>query len=188
MVEEGEGRLPTNPRRQNACRQRKDGRIRNMLSHFEAQLDRFERAERPDYEILEGSIAYCQEYLDRWHHPREDALLKLLQRRAPPEARACAGLENQHMRLAGTTDEVVKIFEAVEHDAEYSRAHLVEMGRILVDDYRRHLDWEEANFFPALRPSVARGLAGNRVAFRGRFGPIDPRIHRSAPRDTLQCA
>ncbi|MBL28253.1 MAG: hypothetical protein CMM50_11980 [Rhodospirillaceae bacterium] len=127
------------------------GRIRGMLSCFEAQLDRFERAERPDYEILEGSIAYCQEYLDRWHHPREDALLELLQRRAPPEAGACAELEELHLRLARTTGEVVKVFEEVERDAEYSRARLVEMGRILVDDYRRHLDWEEANFFPALR-------------------------------------
>lgn len=127
------------------------GRIRGMLSCFEAQLELFEQAEQPDYEILEGSIAYCQEYLDRWHHPREDALLDLLQRRAPPEARACADLEGQHSRLARTTGEVVTIFEAVERGAEYPRARLVETGRVLVDDYRRHLDWEEAHFFPALR-------------------------------------
>ncbi len=126
------------------------GRIRSMLSCFEAQLDRFGRAERPDYEILEGSIAYCQEYLDRWHHPRENALLDLLQTRAPVEARACAGLEDQHLGLARTTGELVKIFEAVERDAEYPRAHLVEMGQTLVSDYHRHLNWEEANFFPAV--------------------------------------
>lgn len=126
------------------------GRIRGMLSCFEAQLDRFERAERPDYEILEGSIAYCQEYLDRWHHPREDAALDVLRRRAPTEAQACDDLEDQHRRLARTMSEVVKLFEAVEQDMEYPRARLVEMGRILVDDYRRHLDWEEINFFPAL--------------------------------------
>lgn len=165
------------------------GRIRGMLSCFEAQLDRFERAERPDYEILEGSIAYCQEYLDRWHHPREDALLELLQRRAPREGRACADLEDQHLRLARTTGEVVKVFEEVERDAEYSRARLVEMGRILVDDYRRHLDWEEANFISrAQGSSVARGLAGNRAAFRRRFGSTDPKPHRSALPDPLQCA
>lgn len=126
-------------------------RIRRTLSCFEAQLDRFERAERPDYEILEGSIAYCQEYLDRWHHPRGSALLELLQRRAPLEARVYADLKNQHLRLAYTTGEAVKVFEAVECDAEYSRAHLVEMGRMLVDDHRQHLEWEEANFLPALR-------------------------------------
>lgn len=125
------------------------GRIRSMLSCFEAQLDRFERAETPDYEILGGSIAYCQEYLDRWHHPREDAFLDLLQRRAPTEAEPCLDLEGQHLALARTTEELVKIFEAVERDAEYPRAHLADKGRTLVSDYYRHLDWEEANFFPA---------------------------------------
>lgn len=126
------------------------GRIRDMLSCFEVQLDRFERAEHPDYDILEGSIAYCQEFLDIWHHPREDALLHLLQTRAPLEAAACASLEDQHLSLARTTRELVKIFEAVERDAEYLRAPLVEKGRKLVSDYHRHLDWEEANFFPAV--------------------------------------
>lgn len=126
------------------------GRIRGMLSCFEKQLDRFERAETPDYEILGGSIAYCQEYLDRWHHPREDALLSLLQVRAPVEARACAALEDQHIDLARATRELVKIFEAVERDAQYPRELLVEKGRTLIRDYRRHLDWEETNFFPAV--------------------------------------
>src|SRR5690606_35644840 len=103
-----------------------------------------------DYEILEGSIAYCQEYADRWHHPREDALLELLERRDPAQARACEDLKEQHLTLSRTTADLVKTFEHVEHDAEYPRARLVELGRRLIGDYHRHLDWEEANFFPVL--------------------------------------
>lgn len=126
------------------------GRIRSMLLCFEAQLDRFGSAGCPDYDILEGSIAYCQEYLDRWHHPHEDALLKLLQVRAPDKARACAGLEAQHLSLARTLGELVKVFEAVERDAEYPREHLFKVGQTLLSDYREHLEWEEATFFPAV--------------------------------------
>jgi len=130
-------------------------RIRSMLSCFEAQLDRFGRAERPDYEILEGSISYCQEYLDQWHHPREEALLDLLQRRAPTEAGGASGdLEDQHRGLARTTGALVKVFEAVEHDAAYLRETLVELGRTLLRDYRSHLDWEEANFFPVVMDNL----------------------------------
>lgn len=125
-------------------------RIRSMLSCFEAQVERFERAERPDYEILEGSIAYCQEYLDRWHHVRENALLELLKVRAPAKAQACADLEDQHLDLARTTGELVQLFEAVERGAEYPREHLVEKSQMLVRDYCDHLDWEEASFFPAV--------------------------------------
>lgn len=165
------------------------GRIRGMLSCFETQLDRFGRAERPDYEILGGSMAYCRDYLDRWHHPREDALLDLLQRRAPTQAQACAGLEDQHVDLANATGELAGIFESVQRNAVYPRPGLVERGRGLLENYRRHLDWEEANFFPALaahlwpedwreiQPRFAAGddpLAGNPVdqRYRALFGAI----------------
>lgn len=53
---------------------------------FEAQLSPFEEAQTPDYEILEGTIAYCREYLDWWPHPREDALLEILHLRMRPAA------------------------------------------------------------------------------------------------------
>lgn len=131
------------------------GRIRAMLTCFETQLGRFERAETPDYEILGGSIAYCQEYLDRWHHPREDALFELLARRAPATAKTCADLNDQHADLARTTAELVAIFDMVQHDAFYERASLVNMGRALVSEYRQHLDWEEVNFFPAIANSLS---------------------------------
>lgn len=139
------------------------GHIRSMLSCFKVQIDRFERAEDPDYEILGGSIAYCNDYLDRWHHPHEDALLHLLQRRAPSEASACAELEDQHAGLARTTRALVKIFEAVQRDAPFVRGDLVEQGRTLLHDYDQHLDWEETHFFPVvtekLRPEDWREIA-----------------------------
>lgn len=125
-------------------------RIRAMLMAFERQLDRFEQAKKPDYEILQGSIAYCRDYLDRWHHPFEDALFAILSRRAPVEAKACRPLADQHVDLAHATGALVSIFEAVERDAPFLRADLVTRGQALVRDYRRHLDWEEANFFPAV--------------------------------------
>lgn len=125
-------------------------RIRRMLLCFEEELNIFERAEKSDYEILEGSIAYCQEYLDQWHHPREDVLLDLLQRRSPEDARDCESLEDQHLRLARSTKELVKVFEAVERDAMFPRAAIVEMGRTLIGNYRSHLDWEECSFFPVV--------------------------------------
>jgi len=124
------------------------GRIRRVLSCFRKELGNFERAETADYDVLEGSIVYCQEYLDRRHHPREDALLALLQRRAPAQAEACGDLERQHAGLARTTVELVRIFEAAERGVQFLRQDLVDNGTELVDAYHRHLDWEESHFFP----------------------------------------
>ena len=125
-------------------------RIRAMLSAFGHELELFEQGRQPDYEILGGSIDYCREYLDHWHHPREDALLAILARRAPAQAKACGSLENQHIDLAHATGSLVSIFEAVERDAPFLRADLVNRGRALMREYRRHLNWEESEFFPAI--------------------------------------
>ena len=55
--------------------------MRKMLNIFDQQLAIFEKADQPDYEVLSESLAYCKDYLDVWHHPREDRLLDLLRAR-----------------------------------------------------------------------------------------------------------
>ncbi|MCF8470363.1 MAG: hemerythrin domain-containing protein [Parvibaculum sp.] len=129
-------------------------RIRAMLTSFETELDHFEQAQTPDYDVLQGSIAYCQEFLDNWHHPREDALVALLKRRAPKDSMTCEELEMQHSKLAQSAAKLVRIFDAVEHDAHFIRENLVRQGRSLLRDYRWHLDWEDTNFFPVLRNNL----------------------------------
>ena len=127
------------------------GRIRSMLSCFQSELDQFEKAEKPNYEILEGSISYCQEYLDQWHHPREDALLEILEHRDPDKAKSNKDLLGQHAALAASTMELAKIFrDIVERNAVRLREDLVHRGRALALAYDQHLEWEETNFFPVI--------------------------------------
>ncbi|MCB1436974.1 MAG: hemerythrin domain-containing protein [Rhodobiaceae bacterium] len=148
------------------------GRIRRMLGRFEAQLALFEKAEAPDYEILGGSIAYCSEYLDCWHHAKEDALLELLRRRDPGKAARCAELEDQHKGLAELTRELVEIFDAVQRGALLVRQNLVHRANALLAAYRAHLEWEETHFFPAAEAALT---AADWQAVSARFAaPDDP--------------
>ncbi len=125
--------------------------IRKMLVCFDAQLAVFERAEPPDYDILSDSLAYCKDYLDVWHHPREDRLLDLLGRRDAGKAASLAELDDQHKGLAKCTVQVVRVFKDVaERGAVRLREELLRSGCELSNAYRHHLAWEEANFFPAL--------------------------------------
>ena len=126
------------------------GRIRSMLACFEAQLDLFEQAQQPNYEILEGSIAYCRDYLDNWHHGRENALFDLLLRRDPARAKGCQELDRQHAALAQMTKELVGIFDAVQKWALLAREDVVGRGRALSRAYHLHLEWEETHFFPVV--------------------------------------
>jgi hemerythrin-like domain-containing protein len=125
--------------------------MRAMLICFDEQLAVFERAEQPDYEILSDSLAYCKDYLDVWHHPREDRLFDLLQQRHPGKAASLADLDDQHRELARRTVQVVRVFRGVaERGAVSLRADLVRMARELSEAYRHHIAWEETRFFPVL--------------------------------------
>ncbi|HSQ95758.1 MAG TPA: hemerythrin domain-containing protein [Croceibacterium sp.] len=129
--------------------------MRKMLNIFDEQLAVFEQAEQPDYELLSDSLAYCKDYLDVWHHPREDRLLALLQERDPQKAHPLRELDGQHKALAENTLRVVQVFKDVgERGAVHLRDDLVRSGRDLSGEYRHHIRWEEANFFPAVEDSL----------------------------------
>jgi hemerythrin-like domain-containing protein len=125
--------------------------VRGMLVRFDEQLTEFEKAGSPDYDILSGSLAYCKDYLDVWHHPREDRLLERLRQRNSGEAAALAELDVQHKELAKRTLEMARVFRDVaERGAVHLREDLLRAGRELSVAYRYHLSWEEAHFFPVL--------------------------------------
>jgi len=129
--------------------------MRKMLNIFDQQLAIFEKADQPDYEVLSESLAYCKDYLDVWHHPREDRLLDLLRARKPDRASPLVELEDQHRALARDTSRVVRLFRDVaERGAVYVREDLVGSGRELSRATRHHIQWEEAHFFPVIEQSL----------------------------------
>src|SRR5690606_17217720 len=122
---------------------------------FDEQLKIFARAEQPDYEILSDSLAYCRDYLDQWHHPREDVMFDLLKARDPDAGAASTDLGDQHKHLAKLTLRVVGIFKDVaDRGAVHLREDLVSSGRELSDAYRHHIEWEEENFFPLVEEKL----------------------------------
>lgn len=149
-------------------------RIRSMLMQFEYQLDRFEGAERPDYDILNGSISYCAEYLDKWHHPKEDAVLELLIQRSPEFSESMKELSDQHHALSIITNEITHVFSDIsEREGIYLREDLVSRGRHMCSAYRDHLSWEETNFFPIARDLLSKeDLAAVALRFEGVDDPL----------------
>ncbi|MDT7527769.1 hemerythrin domain-containing protein [Sphingopyxis sp. SE2] len=124
--------------------------VRLMLGVFEEELAEFGDARNADYEVLGGCIAYCRDFLDQWHHPREDRLLELISRRDYGVGSSLQALSNQHQDLGRRTAELTHIFHDICNcGGVYLREDLVETGRRLSSSYRQHLDWEERFLFPA---------------------------------------
>jgi hemerythrin-like domain-containing protein len=119
-----------------------------LLELLERQLLVFERGDDPDYALIADILAYCQAHPDRYHHPKEDALLAALRARVPALADELATLPREHAELAEATRRFAAIAELVLRDQEMPRARFADAARAFVDLYRRHMEWEERVLFP----------------------------------------
>jgi hemerythrin-like domain-containing protein len=126
-----------------------------LLDAVEAQLDRFDRGEMPDYDILRGVAEYCLNYPDLYHHPAEDLLLRRLRVRDPESAAMVGDLEAQHQALSAKVHRFRDAVDEVLKDLEMPRAAFVEVARDFVAGYRHHMRKEEEAFLPA----AARALS-----------------------------
>ena len=123
--------------------------IMNRLLHaLDRQLGVFESGETPDYELIGGILDYCLRFPDRYHHPKENAILERIQATAPEAAEALCVIEAEHAELTTLTKQLTEIVGQVLQDQEIPRHLFGEAGRAFSNLYRRHIDWEESHFLP----------------------------------------
>ncbi|MGF1612047.1 MAG: hemerythrin domain-containing protein [Kiloniellales bacterium] len=122
--------------------------IARLLGALERQLAIFDRAERPDYDILLSIAEYFTGFPDRYHHPKEDLVLARLRARDPEAARTVGELGAEHQRLAERARHFREAIENVLKEAEVPRANVDAVIRHFIADQRRHMHMEEARFFP----------------------------------------
>ena len=121
-----------------------------MLDAFERQLLVFDAAGSPDYDIIQGSVDYCLDYLDLYHHPREDLVFRKLQSRNPAAGTAIGNLEAEHKKLAELARRVKTMVQHVVGDVEVSRQSFDRLARKFLMSYQRHIKTEERLYFPAV--------------------------------------
>lgn len=120
-----------------------------LLAALERQLDVFDQGGAPDYDIVQGVIAYCLDYPDLYHHPKEDLVLARLHARDPEAAEAAGELLRDHEALAALTHRFAEAVGNVLKEAEVSRQAVRDLAREFLESYRKHIAMEESRFLPA---------------------------------------
>lgn len=124
-------------------------RLTRLLDALERQISAFEEGGQPDFEIMDGILHYCRSYPDRHHHPCEDLVYEVLQRRNPRVAAEVGDLPREHAKIAALTLDFAGQLTAVEQDVPTQRRDLAAAARAFLDAYRCHIRMEEKLFFPA---------------------------------------
>lgn len=120
------------------------GKLLELLEH---QLDLVAQDRRPDDQLLLQIAEYFASVPDIYHHPKEDVVLRRLAARNPGFAEVAGLLEAEHEE---GDREVQRFLHAVVRlvlEPELGAEHFLDAGRAMVENERRHMTWEEKNFF-----------------------------------------
>jgi len=130
--------------------------IEKLLLVLEQELSVFDRAARPDYEVIKAVIAYFKVYPESYHHPQENMVFEKLKARDPVAAANIGDLEAEHQSGAERLRRVVQAVESVLMDQDVMPRTISGVIRDFIDRERRHMMMEERDFFPvaikALKP------------------------------------
>ncbi len=140
-----------------ALLQEEHRKIEALLTVLERELDEFDRAGRPDYEVVQAVIAYFQEYPDRIHHPKEDAIFVKLRVRDPGAAARIGDLEAEHRGGSGRLERVAEAVKGVLNEEEILREAVDGIVREFIEGERRHMAMEERIFVPAAIKALSSG-------------------------------
>jgi len=110
------------------------------------------RGQSPDFELFYLVLEYVRDFIDRYHHPKEDHyLFKTLRRRAPEIAPALDELEAEHRRgteLITALDWTLRQYQGVGEAAYFAFRDSVQH---YVAFERAHMKREETRIIPLAR-------------------------------------
>jgi hemerythrin-like domain-containing protein len=123
--------------------------VETLLLVLERELNIFDRAEQPDYEVVRAVIDYFRDYPDLSHHPKEEVLFAKLKARDPAAAASVGDLEAEHRNGAKRLRLVARAVENVLSEREVLRQTVDNIVRDFIEKERRHMQMEERVLFPA---------------------------------------
>jgi hemerythrin-like domain-containing protein len=129
------------------CREHRN--IEMLLAVLERELEIFDRAGRPDYEVIRAIISYFELYPEIYHHPQEDVVFAKLKIRDPAAAAKVGNLALEHQKGAERLRRVAQAVDSVLADREILRQNVDNIVRDFIEHERRHIMMEDRDFFPA---------------------------------------
>jgi hemerythrin-like domain-containing protein len=115
----------------------------------------FNNGESPDYDLVFQIVEFLLDFPSRCHHPKEDVLYRLL---ADTTANLPAGLANlslEHEELDKLTSRFSDMLASVLGEAGMPRETVMKELENFTAYQRRHMQMEEAVFFPALESGLS---------------------------------
>jgi len=113
-----------------------DGLVRDMESGAD-----------PDFELIDEIMRYMTVYPDAVHHPKEDVVYAQLREQRPDLVEDLDHVPDEHREIARLGAQLRNDVEAINAGAAVRRRQMVRDASAYVEKLRRHIHWEESEFF-----------------------------------------
>ncbi|MGI9380238.1 MAG: hemerythrin domain-containing protein, partial [Methyloligellaceae bacterium] len=120
--------------------------MRVLLEALEQQLDLFEQAGNPDFELLSEIVDYFRGVPDLYHHPKEDLIYYYMTLRVADKNDLKVDLHSEHDRGSDLLNNFARNLMRVLLGVELPRDVVVKSGRDFLENEKRHMDAEENAF------------------------------------------
>ena len=120
-----------------------------LLALLELQLERVRTGGAPNFGMMLDVIDYMIDYVDRFHHPKEDLAFARIAQRQPEAADSVREIAQEHSAIVANGRALAREIEAVVGGAIVERSIVEELGRRYLDAFRRHMYAEEQGLFLA---------------------------------------
>lgn len=103
-----------------------------------------------DERLLTDAMTYMTDYVDAFHHAKEQLAVEAVANRSRAIANARAELEAEHRRIGEAGAWLRSTLEQALRDQPISRRKLIAVGMSYTAEMRRNIELEETVVFPAL--------------------------------------
>ncbi len=124
--------------------------IHVLLLMLDSYFAAMSSGDEVDETLLTDAMSYLTEYVDVFHHAKEQLAVEAVADRSRAIAAARPELEAQHRRIGQAGGWLHDTLERALRDDPVSRRELIEVGLSYAAEMRRSMELEEAVVFPAL--------------------------------------
>ncbi len=122
-----------------------------VLDLLEALLNRFNRGDEPDYELMCELLEYIIDYADQVHHPAEELVFDRIVEVGGQDYPVLVRLRQQHQGLDQLNRRFRESLEGIIHEEVQRRDEVEQQGRELLGAHRGHMRQEDQEAFPLAR-------------------------------------
>jgi len=129
--------------------------LRQLLALLQCKLQRLEQGDSPDFNLIEDTINYIENYLERYHHPKEDIIYQYIIKHNLDSQGKFAKAVKEHSTFKQLTQPLRTTLQSILLDIIIPNEVSAHQLKTFIEAQQSHVDYEDNYIFPLIEQSLS---------------------------------